>query len=333
MNKYYIILFSTLFYVLKLNAQDVTFSQPYNTSQLSNPAFVGTGMYSQRIKSELRSQFFDGNNIFSTVAIGWDTKISRKNSEVNNYMGIGAQVISDRLLSGVIQNNYLTLNLAYHIFLDKNLYQNIAFGLGGSYAQTTFDKSKLFFGDQYNSAGGLTNTGSLESLIASPSSAALNSGVLYTNHRENIFLQVGVGVNFANKPAVTYNYLKESAGMKLSGMLNAETKIFYDNTILFHGEFIKRDSSSNYNYGIAFSFPFANNWEQIKRLYIGCFTRDAEVFVPNISILSDKLAFGFSYDFDSQKATNSQIVKNVFEVSFSKSFGYKRRQLFRTIFD
>ena len=333
MNKFYIIFFSTLFCVFKLFAQDVTFSQPYNTSQLSNPAIVGTGMYNQRIKSELRSQFFDGNNIFSTVAIGWDTKMSRKNTEVNNFMGIGVQVISDRLMSGVIQNNYLTLNLAYHIFVDKNLNQNIAFGLGGSYAQTTFDKSKLFFGDQYNSTGGLTNTGTMESLIASPSSAVLNAGVLYTNHSENSFLQVGVGVNFANKPTMTYNYLKKSAGMKLSGLLNVETHIFYDNTILFHSEFIKRESLNNYNYGLAFSFPFANNWEQIKRLYIGCFTRDAEVYVPNISILSDKLAFGFSYDFDAKKATNSQIIKNVFEISFSKSFGYQRRQLFRTIFD
>jgi hypothetical protein len=316
-----------------VNAQDLVFSQPYAISQAVNPAFVGTGAYKQRVQSDLRSQFVGGSNLYSTIALGWDTKINNKNSDINNYMGIGVQILSDRLMSGVIQNNYISFNLAYHIYLDQNLYQNLALALGGSIAQTTFDKSKLFFGDQYNSAGGLLSTGSMENLIASPSSGVANTGVLYSNHNEKSFLQVGVSANFSNKPNYTYNYINETNGMRLLGIMNAETSLFYNNTILLHGQYSIKEGVSKYSGGMAFSFPITTNWELTKRLYIGCFTRNAEVIMPTVSFLSDKHSFGFSYDFNITKANAAQLRQNILEISFSKSFGNKKGPLFRTLFD
>lgn len=318
---------------LTTKAQDLVFSQPYAISQALNPAFVGTGIYKQRVQSDLRSQFVGGSNLYSTIALGWDTKINNKNSDINNYMAVGVQVLSDRLMSGVIQNNYISLNLAYHIYLDQRLYQNLALALGGSFAQTSFDKSSLFFGDQYNSAGGLLGSGSMENLIASPSSGVANVGVLYTNHNESGFIQTGVSANFSNRPNYTYNYINETNGMRLLGILNAETSLFYNNTILMHGQYSIKDGVNKYSAGMAFSFPITSNWELTKRLYIGCFTRNAEVVMPTISFLSDKHAFGFSYDFNITKANAAQLKQNILEISFSKSFGNKKGPLFRTLFD
>ena len=85
-----------------------------------NPAIVGTGLYQHRIQSGLRSQFVGGDNLYSTLAVGWDTKINNKQSDIKNYMGIGFNILSDRLMAGVIQNNFISLNLAYHIYLDQN---------------------------------------------------------------------------------------------------------------------------------------------------------------------------------------------------------------------
>ena len=327
------ILLLTTITAMHLNAQDLVFSQPYTTSQAVNPAFVGTGMYKQRVQAALRTQYIGESNIFSTVAVGWDTKIANKKSDINNYMGVGLQIVSDRLMSGVIQNNYISLNLAYHIYLDQNLYQNIAVALGGTFVQTSFDRTKLFFGDQYNSAGGLLGNGSMENLIASPSSGVVNTGVLYSKHDETSFIQAGISAGFSNKPSFTYNYINETNGMRLLGLLNAETGIFYNNTILLHGQYSIKDGVSKYNAGMAFSFPITSDWELTKRLYIGCYTRNAEVVIPTVSILSDKHAFGFSYDFNLTKASASQLKQNILEISFSKSFGNKKGPLFRTLFD
>lgn len=316
-----------------LRAQSFTFSQPYSISQSVNPAIVGTGLYQHRIQSGLRSQFVGGDNLYSTLAVGWDTKINNKQSDIKNYMGIGFNILSDRLMAGVIQNNFISLNLAYHIYLDQNLYQNLAVALGGSFAQTNFDRTKLFFADQYDNAGGLIGTGSLESLVSSPSTIFANTGVLYTLHNEISFLQAGVSANFANKPNLTYNYINESKGLRLTGLFNAETKVFYNNTVLMHGQYNVKEGVNQYSAGLAFSFPITTDWELTKRLYIGCFTRNTEVVIPTISILTDKHSFGFSYDFNMTKANGAQLRRNLMEISFSKSFGYRKGQLFRTLFD
>jgi len=319
--------------ITNVQGQDLVFSQPYTTSQASNPGVVGTGMYQQRVQSDLRSQFVGGNNLYSTIALGWDTRINNKESDIKNYMGIGVQVLSDRLMSGLVQNNYIALNMAYHIYLDKNLNQNLALALGGTFAQTSFDRSKIYFEDQYNSAGGLTGGGSMESLVAAPSTLVANTGILYSLHNEKSFLQAGVSANFSKKPSLTYNYINESNGMRLLGMINAETSIFYNNTILVHGQYSLKEGIRRYSVGFAFSFPITTDWELTKRLYIGCYSRNAEVLIPSISILSDKHSFGFSYDFNITKANAAQLKQNLLEITFSKSFGYKKGNLFRTLFD
>lgn len=333
MKALFTILFSLVCFLTNVQGQDLVFSQPYTISQLANPGVVGTGLYQQRVQSDLRSQFVGNNNLYSTIAVGWDTKIKNKESDIKNYLGIGLQVLSDRLMSGVVQNNYVALNMAYHIYLDKNLYQNLALALGGTFAQTSFDRSKLFFADQYNNAGGLTGGGTMESLIAAPSTLVANTGILYSLHNERSFIQAGISANFSKKPSLTYNYINESNGMKLLGVINAETSIFYNNTILVHGQYSLKEGIRKYSAGFAFSFPITSDWELTKRLYIGCYSRNAEVLMPSVSILSEKHSFGFSYDFNITKANAAQLRQNLLEVSFSKSFGNKKGNLFRTLFD
>ncbi len=132
---------------------------------------------------------------------------------------------------------------------------------------------------------------------------------------------------------MTYNYINESKGLRLTGLFNAETKVFYNNTVLMHGQYNVKEGVNQYSAGLAFSFPITTDWELTKRLYIVCFTRNTEVVIPTISILSDKHSFGFSYDFNMTKANGAQLRRNLMEISFSKSFGYRKGQLFRTLFD
>ena len=78
MRKVFTILFLLICVITNVQGQDLVFSQPYTTSQASNPGVVGTGMYQQRVQSDLRSQFVGGNNLYSTIALGWDTRINNK---------------------------------------------------------------------------------------------------------------------------------------------------------------------------------------------------------------------------------------------------------------
>ena len=132
-------------------AQNMVLSQPYVNAQFQSAALVGDGQYDQRIQSNLRTQMFNNNNVSSTIVAGWDSRFKSKDAENNSSFGYGFQIMSDQLAGGLLQTNYLTMNLAYRIFVDEGKNNSIALGLAGTYAQSTLNQSKLKLGDQLNS--------------------------------------------------------------------------------------------------------------------------------------------------------------------------------------
>ncbi len=326
-----------LFVLLLANAfaksQSVNLSQPYISTQLFGPAAVGDGLYKQRVQSDLKTQIIDGSNLYNTAVVAWDRSITNLDPEQNNYLGVGAQLVSDRLMNGLVQNNTLGINLAYHIFLDKNLYNNISIGLGGIFSQTTLDKSTVKFADQYYGTGVETGSGSMENLKSFPSSASMNTGILFTRHAESTLLKAGVSLFFFDKPQVTNSNLNESGGIRKMIFFQGENKIFYDYTILLHGYISEQNNIRKYVGGGAISFPITSNWEEVKRMYIGCTYKRGESLSPTISFLMNYYILGVSYDINDSKLAGSQIKQTSFEITFSRSFGKRKSQQFRSLLD
>lgn len=113
-----------VFAVNTYSQQGIVLSQPYISAQFISPATVGSGIYEQRIQSNLKSQFLDGNNLYRTLISGWDSCFKNADPEQKNYFGVGAQIISDQAMAGLFNSNYITLDFAYHLFLDANLKMN-----------------------------------------------------------------------------------------------------------------------------------------------------------------------------------------------------------------
>ena len=111
-----------IFLSTRLFAQDPVLSQVYAAAQFLSPASVGSGIYEHRIQASLRSQFMNGNSMYKTNVLGWDTRIKNKSLEAsNNYLAMGLQLMSDQLGGGLLNTTYLTLNTAYHMSLDKRI--------------------------------------------------------------------------------------------------------------------------------------------------------------------------------------------------------------------
>ncbi len=333
MNKKVHILLLALIFLIKVNAQVIKFSQPFVGSQNMSPATTGDGLYKQRIQSNLKTQFIDGNNLYNSIIVGWDKKIIKEEEENKSYIGIGGQIISDRLMGGIVQNNYISLALAYHVTFDKNLYNSLSLGMSGVFSQTTLDKSNLLFGDQYYTTGVPTGVGSQENLKSFPSGFAVNTGLMFSRHSEELFLRLGANFSFSANPQVTYSSYNKSDGSIKALFFNAETRVLYDYTLMIYGSASDQNSNQNVIYGGALSFPITSNWERIKRLYIGCSTRPGETIIPTFSLLLENYSFGISYDINNTSITGAQMKQNAFEISFSRSFGAKKPDRFRTLFD
>lgn len=332
MKKYLIILFSFLLLNNTSNAQDIVLSQPFVSNQFFGPAGVGNGLYASRFQGNIKEQMVGGENLYRTILIGYDTRF-KPAENTKNYLGIGGYIMSDQVMSGAMKSNFVALDLAYHIFLDRNLNKDLSLGLGTVFAQTTLDKSNLKFADQYDIAGGYTGTASMENLIPYPSSFSANSGVLYTNHSDESFFQMGGTAMFLTKPNLTYALFNAAPETKYRFFINGETPFFADYTIAYHGNFLNRKAGNQFYAGASIGVPLTNYMDEVKRIYFGCYYRNQEAVVPTVSYISDKYLFGISYDIYNPKITGANLKLRSLELSLSASFGSKKTNLFRTIFD
>ena len=221
------ILFLLLIVFFKANAQEIVLSQPFAAAQFLTPASVGNGVFDQRIQSNFRSQSIGGFNFAKTIVVGWDRKYNRSALEQSNYIGIGGQVISEQLMNGLLNTNHITVNSAYHLFLDGDDYSNLALGLGITYSQTTLDRSKLRFGDMYDLLGNLSGYPTAEVFLSNPSRFSANTGFLFTRHSNDTYLQLSANGFFFAKPDVTNSPYNESPGMRSTLFMNLE-KYFND---------------------------------------------------------------------------------------------------------
>jgi len=330
-----ILLYTCCIY-FNVNAQDPFLSQAHGASQFLSPAAVGTGVFASRIQSNYRSQLFDGSSLFKTIVVGWDTKINNQNPDVRNYLGVGGIIVSDQLMGGVLQTNYASLNVAYHMFFDKSLKQKLALGMGVTFAQSSLQLNKLKFYDQFSQGSFLENSQSisLQNLNGSASSVSVSSGFLYTSHSQTSFVQMGASAFFVNKPDMSISKDYVTSSIKSVLFFNFEKESDDDDkTYMLHASFNNRTKIDQLLVGGAISLPFGNNYEYINRAYIGLSYRVGDAVIPQLTILLNKHRFGLSYDVYSKKMSGAEFISNVFEFSFSTSLGKRKYEYLRTIFD
>jgi type IX secretion system PorP/SprF family membrane protein len=315
-------------------AQDIDLSQPFIAGQYLSPAAAGGGAYGKRLNGNLRTQFNDGTNLYRTILVGFDKKFNAADDRSKNYLGFGAQVLSDQLMSGALQVNFLSLNVAYHIYLDENLYKELSLGLGTVIAQTNFDKSKIRFGDQYASDGTYIGSSSLEVLNDLPMDVSATTGLLYTVHDENKFFQLGASSFLVTKPVITSSPYNEADQLKLRFYSNLEIPILNQATILLHANYVYIQDKSHYYGGGAIGLPLGDGrYKPQERLYLGCFYRSQNAIIPSFVYKTNKYTLGLSYDIYTNNNAGASIRPNSFELSFTNLIGRPKRKLFSSLFD
>ncbi len=314
-------------------AQEIILSQPFAAAQFLSPASVGNGVFDQRIQSNFRSQSIGGTNFARTIVVGWDRKYNRRALDQTNYLGIGGQIISEQLMNGLLNTNYITFNTAYHLFLDGDDYSNLAIGLGVTYAQTNLDRSKLRFADMYDPSGNLSGNPTSEIFLSNPGRLSANTGLLYTRHSNDTYLQLSANAFFFAKPDITNSPYNEAPGMRAALFVNLEKYFNEDYTYLFHGAFSSRNNEKTYVAGGSISLPIMYRFDHDRRLYLGCYYRVKDAIIPSVNIMMDDYIFGMSYDIYNNGLSAAGIRTNSFELTFSKSFGKRKIELMRTLFD
>ena len=136
-----------------IQAQSYHFSQFFSTPLLTNPANTGFTEGPYRVASNIRSQGLNGGASFFTGYFSADVSPLRSQLPEGHKAGLGLYVMSDRAMSGIVQNNTLGMSAAYHVGLDPYGEHSVGLGVQATYNQRRIDYSRLTFENQLGPGG------------------------------------------------------------------------------------------------------------------------------------------------------------------------------------
>jgi type IX secretion system PorP/SprF family membrane protein len=332
MKKYisiFIICFSFLIEI-KVGAQTPYSSQNILMTNYLNPANMGFSSNSQ-LNSFFRNQFAGVGDAYRTIGVAADLKLFKPAYDEPNIFGMGVQAVSEKVLNGALQTNYITVNFANRVFFNKLKTNYLSLGIGASMITRTLDKTQLSFGDQFNSGRYFFNS-SADYVASFPTKYAANVGIMYNSSNQNRFIQFGASSYYIFRTAVNQSYNSVNQNFQMNYIINIEHRIMEDNTFLVHADYQERLEAANYYFGMAMGFPIPNRDEITRRLYVGCFYRVKDAVIPYVGYLFKKYKFGISYDIYQNNMTTSNLHPQTLEFNLTSFLGKNKSNNLVTFF-
>lgn len=149
-SKSFIIGISLIFLFIQIDAQDIHFSQFYQTPMLSNPANTGDINNRFRVSNIYRNQWSSLTEPYTTVSAGYDQPVSF----LNQKLGLGGYIINDE--SSILGLSVLKLFLsgAYQYNFSGHI---LRAGIQIGFVNKSFSMDKLVFPNQFDMSTGHYN--------------------------------------------------------------------------------------------------------------------------------------------------------------------------------
>lgn len=305
-----------LFSFLKMNAQDIHFTQFQNSPLSLNPANTGCFDGNIRFVANHRNQWNSISVPFLTSLFSFDTRLLEDRLQ-NDALGLGMLIMDDRVSEGHLSNLNVMLNASYIRTFGSSQNNSLCFGLQTGFFQKRIDLTKLTFASQYSD--GTFDTGIPSGENTSVQSAAnldVNCGVLYQLQKSNGFgLYTGLALFHLNMP-------NESLSGKVSKLpqrvaLNFGLVIPIDDITNFTPELLYMKQNKAKEFLITAkadrSFKTENDRNIKVSLGTGFRASDAIVFLTGLGF--DKWKLCFSYDFNISKLRPATNYKGGYEIS------------------
>ena len=307
-----------------LMAQDLHFSQFFNSPLSTNPAntgFIPDADY--RIGAHYRNQYSSIlSSPYKTISIFGDAQVLRNKIE-NGWLGLGGLILSDIAGSGGLRSTKIYGSLAYHQQLGNSSLLTAGFNVG--FTNKRIDQTKLSFPDQFDGKF-FDNT--------LPSSVVLNTnnvnyldiqvGLNYAYFpTEDVYVNGGYSIHHVNRPQETFfSGAPDSSRipMRHIGFLNALLKV--DERVIINPNvyYTNQAKASQLMLGLNANYNLAGEGGE-KQLIAGLYYRVGDAVVPMIGFELKNVRFTFSYDATTSAMKNFNNLRGASEFNIIKK-GY-----------
>ncbi len=290
----------------QMTAQDVHWSL-FNMSPLTlNPANTGGFEGTFRIGGIYRAQATTISDVtgYSTPSIYVDAPVLMVGKK--NWIGIGANIYSDKAGVGALSNTAALFSAAFHAPMDRKGNSVFSFGLQGGINQRSVDKDELLFEDQIVIGGTNLTTSEDDSRIANNSYIDFGGGAMISS-QVNRQTKVNIGISVRHIPA-KYGLISnnedrvdnepDSIAFKLPLRFNLHGKFDFDlnKKWVLSPRFLFSSLQKNNNIQVQALTGYRFDKEKNTTLYfgLGYRLRDAAEFLVALDYKS--LRVGASYD-------------------------------------
>lgn len=299
-------------------AQDIHFSQFYNSPLTLNPANTGNYHGDWRFANILRRQWTQivNKKNFQTIGLSYDQQIYIFSERIS----IGFLGVNDRSGQFLLQQNSLYLSAAYHKTISGN---NFHFGLQGGLAMKSFDNAKAGFPDNYfqdNEKAGFT-PGASGTNFEKKKYPDFNTGIIWNRKFGKFEPEAGFALYHFNSP--NESLIKNDNGrlpmrqvFHFGGKIILTEKIFImPNILIMHHK-----KAKDYLEGANLAYRLPKNAMAIHYVYGGVLFRNGiqrnnDAVIAIIGTQFSKLNVGLSYDVNVSDLRAGTKYRGGFEVS------------------
>jgi type IX secretion system PorP/SprF family membrane protein len=283
---------------ISAHAQDLHFSQFFNSPLTTNPAntgFIPDADY--RVGINYRNQWSSIlSTPYKTMSAFADAQLFRNKLE-NGWMGIGGVLLSDKTGSGGLRSDKFYGSVAYHQMLGLSSLLSAGFNLG--YVSKRIDPTNLKFPDQFN--------GKFFDASISPGVQFANLNIDYYDMQvgmnyayfpqENVYINAGYSIHHVNKPKETFFGDNTDAGkipVRHIGFVNAILKVNPRVIINPNIYFTTQTNAIEINAGMNANYNLSEFGES--QLIFGVYYRHKDAVIPVLGFDTKNTSFTFSYD-------------------------------------
>ncbi|MBN2173373.1 MAG: PorP/SprF family type IX secretion system membrane protein [Bacteroidales bacterium] len=316
----YPVIFVLLFLsVWETKAQDIHYSQMYNTPLYINPAFTGNHECDFRVGLNYRQQAASFTVPFETYTAWGDTRIYPKFMNRRAWIGLGSHLYYDNAGNGdltKVQGMFFGA-FSQGFNADNSMYGSLGVGLGVT--NRSININNLVFGDQWSTID-LDFTG-----ISGDPQAIKNSSIFYPDFNaglsfhhlvnEKWMYETGVSMSHINKPKESFYGEDNRVGRKI--IVHATFQRILSERFLIKPEayFIAHEGVQETIMGANLIYGGTNF-----KLEGGLWTRIGRDIIPVIGIEYNSFNIMFSYDVNVNKQRMASNYQGGFEFSLVKKF-------------
>ena len=313
------LLISALFCAPKTFAQDLHFSQFFNSPLTTNPAntgFIPDGDY--RLGINYRDQWSSVMSVpYKTMSAFGDVQLM-KNKFDNGWIGLGGVILRDVAGSGNLTSTKLYGSVAYHQLLGYSSLLSLGFNVGMSNKQ--INVSNLKFPDQFDGKffdNKLPTTVLLDKTNVSYLDMQVGMNYAYFP-TPSIYVNTGFSVHHVNRPHESF-FSSEASGvdnrvpMRYIGFLNGSFKL-NDEVIINPNIYYTRQANvSELVGGLNAHYNLSGDGEYL--LIAGAYYRHKEAIIPLVGLGFKDYTFTFTYDATISSLKNFNNSRGAFEFS------------------